>query len=133
MMKDAESHADEDKKRQEEIETRNQADQAVYAAERMLERERRQAEAADRMAIESAMADLKRAIEKNDVAGDEERMDALNRRSTRRPRLYSKPARRAARVAGRRRPPPGGVRGDGVLTRKGRRRHRCGSRWTTKK
>ena len=36
MMKDAESHADEDKKRREEIETRNRADQAVYGAERML-------------------------------------------------------------------------------------------------
>ena len=36
MMKDAESHADEDKKRREEIETRNRADQAVYAAERFL-------------------------------------------------------------------------------------------------
>ena len=36
MMREAESHADEDKKRREEIETRNRADQAVYAAERMV-------------------------------------------------------------------------------------------------
>ena len=36
MMKEAESHADEDKKRREEIETRNRADQAVYAAERFM-------------------------------------------------------------------------------------------------
>ena len=36
MMREAESHADEDKKRREEIETRNRADQALYAAERML-------------------------------------------------------------------------------------------------
>ena len=36
MMREAESHADEDKKRREEIETRNRADQAVYGAERML-------------------------------------------------------------------------------------------------
>ena len=36
MMREAESHADEDKKRREEIETRNRADQAVYAAERMI-------------------------------------------------------------------------------------------------
>ena len=42
MMREAESHADEDKKRKEEIETRNQADQAVYAAERMLQGLRRQ-------------------------------------------------------------------------------------------
>src|SRR4051812_48169867 len=36
MMKDAESHAEDDKRRREEIETRNRADQAVYAAERMI-------------------------------------------------------------------------------------------------
>src|SRR5688572_21679744 len=36
MMKEAESHAVEDRKRREEIETRNKADQAVYGAERML-------------------------------------------------------------------------------------------------
>ena len=49
MMKEAESHADEDRKRREEIETRNKADQAVYGAERMLKDMRRQARrAADR-------------------------------------------------------------------------------------
>ena len=37
MMKDAESHAEEDKKRREEIETRNRADQAVYGAEKMVQ------------------------------------------------------------------------------------------------
>src|SRR2546421_1101872 len=36
MMKEAESHAGEDKKRRDEIEMRNRADQAVYGAERML-------------------------------------------------------------------------------------------------
>ena len=43
MMQEAESHADEDKKRREEIETRNRADQAVYGAERMLQGHGRQA------------------------------------------------------------------------------------------
>ena len=36
MMRDAESHADEDKNRKEEIEVRNQADQQVYAAEKFV-------------------------------------------------------------------------------------------------
>ena len=35
-MREAESHADDDKKRNEEIEARNKADQAVYGAERMI-------------------------------------------------------------------------------------------------
>ena len=37
MMKDAEAHAEEDRKRREEIEARNRADQAVYAGEKMLQ------------------------------------------------------------------------------------------------
>src|SRR5687768_4221481 len=36
MMKEAEAHADEDRRRKEEIEVRNQADQAAYQAERLL-------------------------------------------------------------------------------------------------
>ena len=36
MMREAESHSDEDKKRREEIEIRNRADQSLYTAERML-------------------------------------------------------------------------------------------------
>ncbi len=50
MMREAESHADEDKKRKEEIETRNQADQAAYAAERMVKDAGDKLPAADRAA-----------------------------------------------------------------------------------
>ncbi len=69
MMKEAESHAEEDKKRKEEIETRNRADQAVYAAERMLHETGDKVAAEDRQAIESAIASLKQSIEGNDMAG----------------------------------------------------------------
>src|ERR1700756_795896 len=48
MMREAESHADEDKKRREEIEARNRADQAVYAAERMMKDSGDKLAAADR-------------------------------------------------------------------------------------
>jgi molecular chaperone DnaK len=78
MMREAESHADEDKKRKEEIETRNQADQAAYAAERMLKDAGEKLPATDRAAIESAIGDLKQAIEQNDIAGMKKRMEALN-------------------------------------------------------
>src|SRR6187455_1054179 len=63
MMKDAESHADEDKKRREEIETRNRADQAVYGAERFLKDSGDKLSAADKQAIESAIEVLKKANE----------------------------------------------------------------------
>jgi molecular chaperone DnaK len=78
MMKEAESHADEDKKRKEEIETRNHADQALYQAERTMKEAGERLSPSDRAAIEAAMNDLKSAIEKNDPAAMKSRMDALN-------------------------------------------------------
>ena len=78
MMREAESHADEDKKRKEEIETRNQADAAAYGAERMLKDSGDKLDASDRAAIESAVGDLKSAIEQNDASAIKKRMDALN-------------------------------------------------------
>jgi molecular chaperone DnaK len=77
MMKDAESHADEDKKRKEEIETRNRADQAVYAAERMIKDTGDKLGAADRQAIESAMEAVKKANEGTDVAAVERALEQL--------------------------------------------------------
>jgi molecular chaperone DnaK len=78
MMREAESHADDDKKRKEEIETRNQADAAAYGAERMLKDSGDKLDASDRAAIESAVSDLKSAIEQNDASAIKKRMDALN-------------------------------------------------------
>jgi molecular chaperone DnaK len=78
MMREAESHADEDKKRKEEIETRNQADQAAYAAERMLKDSGDKLQPSDRAAIESAANDLKAAIQQNDAEAIKKRMEALN-------------------------------------------------------
>jgi molecular chaperone DnaK len=78
MMKDAESHVEEDRKRKEEIETRNQGDQAAYGAERMLKDAGEKLPAADRATIESAIDDLKKAIERNDTAAIKRTMEALN-------------------------------------------------------
>ncbi|HTI39224.1 MAG TPA: molecular chaperone DnaK [Vicinamibacterales bacterium] len=78
MMREAESHSDEDKKRKEEIETRNQADQAVYVGDKTLRESGEKLGAAERAAIESAINDLKSAIEQNDIPGMKRRMEALN-------------------------------------------------------
>jgi molecular chaperone DnaK len=67
MMRDAESHADEDKHRKEEIEVRNQADQQVYAAEKFVSENGSKVGDAERRAIENAMADLKEALKGNDA------------------------------------------------------------------
>ena len=77
MMREAESHADDDKKRREEIENRNRADQAVYGAERFIKDSGDKLAAADRQAIESAVESLKKAIESNDAAAIGREMEAL--------------------------------------------------------
>jgi molecular chaperone DnaK len=77
MMREAESHSDEDKKRREEIEIRNRADQSVYTAERMLKDAGDKIAITDKNAIENAMADLKKAIEGNDAAAMSKAMDTL--------------------------------------------------------
>ena len=78
MMREAESHAEDDRKRKEEIETRNQADQAAYAAERMVKDAGDKLSASDRAPIESAIEELKKAIEKNDVDDMKRKLEALN-------------------------------------------------------
>jgi molecular chaperone DnaK len=77
MMREAESHAEDDKQRRDEIESRNRADQAVYGAERMLKDTGDKLAAGEREAIESAVADLKKAIESNDAAAMNRGMEAL--------------------------------------------------------
>lgn len=72
MKKEAELHADEDKNKKEEVETRNRADQAVYAVEKMLRDAGDKVSDAERQPVEAAVAELKGAIERNDV-------DAMNR------------------------------------------------------
>ena len=70
MMKDAESHAEEDKKRREEAEIRNNGDSLVYQTEKFLkenEEKLKEGEAASKKSeVESAMADLKKALEGTD-------------------------------------------------------------------
>ena len=77
MMKDAESHAEEDRKRREEIEVRNRADQSVYAAEKMLQDMGEKVAAADRSAIQSAIDGLKSAMSANDAAAMTRAMEQL--------------------------------------------------------
>jgi molecular chaperone DnaK len=77
MMKEAESHADEDKKRREEIEARNRADQAVYGAERMLKDSGDKLSASDKQAIEAAIDAVKKAGESNDATAIQGALDQL--------------------------------------------------------
>jgi molecular chaperone DnaK len=63
MVRDAESHADEDRQRKEEIEARNRADNMVYSTEKILKENREKISESDAKAVEDALANAKKAIE----------------------------------------------------------------------
>ncbi len=77
MMQEAETHSEEDKKRKEAIEARNQADQAVYGAEGMLKDAGDKLSDADKAPVESAIADLKKALESDEGEGIAQALEAL--------------------------------------------------------
>jgi len=66
MVADAEAHAEEDRKFRELVDARNQADGLIHAADKTLEELGEKASSEERLAVESAVSDLKSAIEKDD-------------------------------------------------------------------
>ncbi len=77
MIKDAEAHAEEDRKHREMVETRNQADAMIHATEKSLVDLGDQVEAEDKSNIEAAIAALKTAMESNDKADIESKTQVL--------------------------------------------------------
>jgi molecular chaperone DnaK len=77
MVKDAEAHADEDRKFQELVSARNQADNMIHATEKSLSELGDKVEAAERAAIESAVSDLKEALKGDDKDVIEKKTQAL--------------------------------------------------------
>ncbi|WP_300614578.1 molecular chaperone DnaK [Trebonia sp.] len=67
MVRDAEQYAEEDRKRREEAEVRNQADTLVYSTEKFLAENDEKVPADIKSEVREAIADLKKAIEGNDV------------------------------------------------------------------
>jgi molecular chaperone DnaK len=112
MMKDAESHAEEDRKRREEIETRNRADQAVYAAEKMLQDMGAKLAPADKAAVETAIESLRTAMSNNDTAGMNRAMEELTQAQHRAAEaLYKQAGAAAAGGAGPEGAPEAGAEG----------------------
>jgi molecular chaperone DnaK len=77
MVKDAESHADEDKKRRELVETRNQAEALIHSTERMLKDFGDKVSETDRKAVETAADELKSAAQGEDVDAIKAKIDAV--------------------------------------------------------
>ena len=81
MVREAESHSDEDKRKREEIETRNHADSLVYQTEKMLNENRAKVSDADAKSVEAAIADCKKALEGSDMDAIKRADDALTQAS----------------------------------------------------
>jgi len=78
MRKDAEAHAEDDLKQREEIEARNEADNAVYRSEKMLKDNADKISGADKSKIESAVNEAKEALKGSDGAAIKAASDKLN-------------------------------------------------------
>ena len=81
MVKDAEAHAEEDKKRKAQVEAKNHAEALVHSTEKTLAEHGSKVGEADRRAIENAMADLKEALKGTDADAITAKASALSQAS----------------------------------------------------
>ena len=81
MVKEAEAHADEDKKARESAEARNEADNLIYATEKSLSDFGDKITDEDRAAIQSAISDLRAALDTSETAAIKEKIEALQQAS----------------------------------------------------
>ena len=77
MVSEAEKFAEEDQKRRERVDARNQADSLIYSTEKSLSEHGDSLSGEDKAAIESAVADLKTAIEGDDADAIQSKTQAL--------------------------------------------------------
>jgi len=84
MVKDAEEHAEEDKKKRERIETRNEADALVHQTEKTLDESGDKVDDELKEKVEAAKDELKETLEENedDIELIKEKMEALNEELT---------------------------------------------------
>ncbi|MFO1510718.1 MAG: molecular chaperone DnaK [Steroidobacteraceae bacterium] len=81
MVRDAEAHAEEDRKFRELVETRNRAEQMIHAVEKSLADLGEKVEAGERAKVESALSDLRAAVKGDDQAAIEKKLEALGQAS----------------------------------------------------
>ncbi|HZB91804.1 MAG TPA: molecular chaperone DnaK [Stellaceae bacterium] len=77
MVKDAEAHAEEDKKRRELVEVKNQAESLIHTTERTLKEAGEKLPAGERETVEAAIRELKSALESSDVERIKAKTQAL--------------------------------------------------------
>ena len=77
MIKDAEAHAEEDRKRKEDAEVRNQADTLVYQTEKLLKEQGDKIDGEEKASVESALATVKDALNGTDTEAIKTGLEAL--------------------------------------------------------
>jgi molecular chaperone DnaK len=77
-MRDAESHADDDRRAKELVETRNQADSLIYATEKLLREMGDKISEPTRKAVQDRVEDVKKALDSKDLPTLRKAIDALN-------------------------------------------------------
>jgi molecular chaperone DnaK len=107
MVKEAEAHAAEDKKRKAVVEARNHAEALIHQTEKQLKEHGDKVGAAERQAIESAMADLRKVAEGDDVDAIKAKTEALGQASMK----LGEAMYRASQQAGAATPGEGGTDG----------------------
>jgi molecular chaperone DnaK len=77
VTKEGELHADEDRRRKEEIEVKNKADSMVYSVEKLLKENRDKISDSDAKNIESALDDAKKTLQEGDISKINASVDRL--------------------------------------------------------
>jgi molecular chaperone DnaK len=77
MVKEAELHAEEDKREREKAEVRNEADSMIYSTEKNIKDLGDKVSAADKAKTEEAIADLRKALDGGDIPSIKEKTEAL--------------------------------------------------------
>ena len=96
MVKDAEAHAEDDKKKAEEIEARNRADSLIYQTEKLISEQKDKLSEEDVKSAEAAIADCKTAVEDGDSDRINSAVEALTQASHKiAEAMYSKEAEAA--------------------------------------
>lgn len=110
MVKDAEAHAEEDRRRREEAEVRNSADTLVYQTEKVLREQGDKVSGDEKAAVESKLEELKSALAGSDVEAIKTATEGLMTASQSfTQRLYEQAAAESGSAAT---PPPGDAPAD---------------------
>jgi molecular chaperone DnaK len=112
LVKEAQSHASEDKEKKLLVEARNEADNLIYNMEKTL-KEYADADPAEKASIEEKISECKKALEKNDLKEIRSAIDALSKASH---KLAEAMYKKASQKEGQAAPGPGGSQNGGAAS-----------------